>query len=260
MSEHRDAGEMAALAMVPETDPERVALEAHVAGCGRCGAEWRRARRLASLVGTLAAPPPPSDAVLARARASVHAALASARGAAPRPSKVAGLAVAAAVLVSVALSFAFQGPPISVPRMLLALTTIGVAALLPSFAMRTARDAAIATVSALGLSTLLGLLDYQVLTMESAHALGCMRVELVAAALPVIAMLGVARSSDRRHGAAQVAAAGAAGALAGQGVLLTSCAADASALHVLAFHVAGVAIAALSGGALGALVPVTARR
>jgi hypothetical protein len=66
-------------------------------------------------------------------------------------------------------------------------------------------------------------------------------------------MVAMARGRGARLGTLASAAAGAAGALAGQGVLLTTCAADESVLHVLFFHFAGVALATLLGGGLGAV-------
>lgn len=252
---HRSPGEIAGLAAMPEGDAERAAFEAHAAGCATCGAELRRAARLASLLGSLATPPPASQDALRRTRARVHALLAAEprSRAAPARSPVAGLAVAAAVVVSVVVALSLSGPAISVPRVLLAITTVGVAALLPSFAMRSERDAIAATGTALGLSLLLGRLDYTEFPYVAGHTVGCLQVELVVAALPLMAVLAFSRSAGRRLGALQSAATGAAGALAGQGVLLTTCAADESALHVLAFHVAGVALASVIGGGLGAL-------
>lgn len=251
---HLDQDEMALLAMAPTDDVERGRFEAHAASCATCGKEWRRAAKLGALMGTLATPPPPSEKSLARTRALVRAQLA----AEPRsePSKtpsLAGHAVGAAVLVSVVVAFGLGGPAISAYRVVLALATIGVAALLPNIAMRSERDAIRATIGALGLSVALGWLDYTEFPLIAGHAVGCMAMELGIGALPLVAMLSLARASSVRASALQTAAAGACGALAGQGVLLTSCGADESVLHVLFFHVAGVAVAALLGGGLGTL-------
>ena len=72
------------------------------------------------------------------------------------------------------------------------------------------------------------------------------------AALPLAAMLAFARGPGVRIGSLASAAAGACGALAGQGVLLTSCAADESVMHVLVFHFLGVLLATAGGAVLGA--------
>jgi hypothetical protein len=241
--------------MLDGTDPDRARFEAHAASCEACDKEWGRATKLASLIGTLATPPPASEKALARTRARVHALLAS-EPSTPReaPSPVTPLALAAAVVVSVVAAFSVMGPSISMSRMLLAITTIGVAALLPGFALRSPSRAKLAAGLALALSFVLAFVDYSVMTMIAGHTVGCLRIELVIGALPLFMMVAMSRRADPAHGAWQSAAAGAAGALAGQGVLLTTCAADESVMHVLAFHVAGVAAAALLGGGLGRVV------
>ena len=168
------------------------------------------------------------------------------------------IAVAAGIAISSCVALALSGSPISTARGALALATIAVAALLPSLAMRSDprgghRGGVGATLLALGLSLAVGLVDYHEVALVSGHAMGCLQAELAIGALPLVAMLALARS--RPHvGAAQTAAVGAAGALAGQAVLLTSCAADESVLHVLFFHVAGVVLAGLYGAGLGRLV------
>lgn len=253
--QHRAPDEIALLAMAKEDDAERVRFAAHAEGCASCAREWQRAGKLAALMGTLATPPPPSDRALARTRARVHAALAAeprpAPAAAAERSPMARFAVGAAVLVSVVLAFSMTGPAISAYRMLLAIATIGVAALLPGLALRSDRDAIRATAGALALSFTLAWLDYTEIPLVAGHAVGCMTTELVIGALPLLSMLALARGAGARAGAFTGAAAGACGALAGQGVLLTTCGADESVLHVLVFHVAGVALAALLGGGLG---------
>lgn len=257
MSErHYSKDEIAELAMAPVSGPARAALEQHAAECAECGHEWRRAARLAALMGTLAAPPPPSPKALARTQARVRALLATEprSEAAPQSTMLPGLVVAASVLVSVVVAIGLSGPAISAYRVILATTTIGVAALLPSFAMRSARNATLAATAALVLSVTLGWLDFTEFPLVAGHAVGCMYTELAVGALPLLAMVAMSRASGPRLGALQSAAAGACGALAGQGVLLTSCAADESVLHVLVFHVAGVALAMLAGGGLGTLV------
>ena len=112
----------------------------------------------------------------------------------------------------------------------------------------------IATASALLLSFLLAFVDYSVVPMIAGHAVGCLSMELMVGALPLVSMLGFARANGPSLGAWQTGAAGACGALAGQGVLLTTCAADESVLHVLAFHVLGVVVATLLGLGLGRVV------
>jgi hypothetical protein len=193
-----------------------------------------------------------------RARAKVHAAMAAEtpRATATAPSTperglATGPIVGACILAAAVGSLALAGDPISTGRVVLALATIAVAALLPSFAARSERAAARVLVLALALSCAVGGIDYRVLAMEAGHAMGCLEHELLVAALPLVAAGWLTRAAGRRVGTIETAAAGAAGALAGQGVLLSACAADESVLHVLAFHVAGVLAAALAGGLVG---------
>lgn len=83
------------------------------------------------------------------------------------------------------------------------------------------------------------------------HGWGCLRVEL---GLGVAAFaLGVfgARAMARQLGTAGSALAAMSGALVGQWLLGSVCRAEQTAVHLLLFHVAGVALAALLGGAAG---------
>jgi len=253
VSAHFSPDEIAAIAM---GDGDDAALASHAAECAVCAKQWQGAKRLVSLMDGLAAPPPPSEKAMQRTQARVRALLASEpREAAPAPvPAIRGLMVGAAVLVSVVIAFALSGPSISPYRILIALATIGVAALLPNLALRSERDALVASALALGLSMTLGLLDYTEISLVAGHAISCFSTELAIGALPLVTMLGMARSSSARLGTLASAAGGAAGALAGQGVLLTTCAADESVLHVLFFHVAGVVVATLVGGGLGAVM------
>jgi len=217
---HYSPDELAAFAMEGR-GVDHDAAAAHASDCATCGPEWKRAQ-------------PPAEVAA--------------------PSPMPGLLVAASVLVSVVIAFAMSTPAISPYRILLALCTIGVATLLPSLALRSEREAIGAMVGALALSVTLGWLDYTEFPLIGAHAMGCFETEIAIGALPLVAMVGLARSSGVRLGSLASAAAGASGALAGQGVLLTTCAADESVLHVLFYHCAGVVVAALVGGGLGALV------
>jgi hypothetical protein len=255
VTSHPSKEEIAGTAMLEAGDPDRARVEAHAASCEACGKEWRRATKLASLMGTLATPPPANEKALARTRARVHALLAT-DDRSPRDvaSPISPLALAAAVVVSVVAAFSVMGPSSSISRALLSLTTIGVAALLPGFALRSPSRAKIATAFTLALSFVLAFVDYSVLTMIDGHTVGCLQIEMVIGALPLVAMVAMSRRADPMHGAWQSAAAGAAGALAGQGVLLTTCASDESVMHVLAYHVTGVLAAALLGGGLGRAV------
>ena len=263
---HFTSDEIAAIAM---GDGDDAALAGHAADCTDCAKEWQSAKRLVSLMDGLAATPAPSEKAMQRTQARVRALLSAGvvrgadptqlrrpalAGTVPAPSPMRGLTVGAAVLVSAVIAFGLSAPSISPYRILIALATIGVAALLPNLALRSERDAIVASSLALGLSMTLGLLDYTEVRLVAGHAISCFSTELAIGALPLVVMLGMARSSTARLGTLASAAGGAAGALAGQGVLLTTCAADESVLHVLFFHVAGVVVATLVGGGLGAVM------
>lgn len=253
MSDHPEKGALVVAAALEAHDPERIAVERHVASCPDCAREWEKAARLSALFEKLAPPPPADERSLGRTRARIHAALASEPRVAPPPrSQLPGFAIAAGLLISSCVALYLFGPSISGTRTVLALATIGVAAILSSLALRSDRHAIGATLGALVLSLGVGLVDYRELALDMGHAIGCLQMELAIGALPLLLMLGVSRSRSD-VGAAQTAAVGAAGALAGQAVLLTSCAADESVLHVLLFHVAGVVLAGLYGAGLGRL-------
>jgi hypothetical protein len=81
----------------------------------------------------------------------------------------------------------------------------------------------------------------------------CVTHELLTAALPLVALVLFRRTGGiSRVGLVGIAAAG---ALAGDAALHVSCSAASSVIHVLVFHVGGVAIAAaLTGVLAGRLV------
>jgi hypothetical protein len=83
------------------------------------------------------------------------------------------------------------------------------------------------------------------------HGWGCLRVELgLGVAAFAFGVLG-ARAMARQLGTAGSALAAMSGALVGQRLLGSLCRAEQTAVHLLLFHVAGVALAALLGGAAG---------
>ncbi|MFO0683457.1 MAG: hypothetical protein U0234_15475 [Sandaracinus sp.] len=252
-STHPEKGALAVAAALDASDPERVAIEQHVALCPDCAREWEKSARLAELLGGLAAPPAPDERKLARTRARVHAQLAVEPRVVPAArTRAPVLASAAGLLISSCVALGLLGPSISASRTVLALATLGVAALLPGLALRSNRHAVGATLGAFVLSLGVGMADYHEVALVPGHAVGCLVFELLVGALPLLVMLGFSRSRPE-VGAVQMAAVGASGALAGQAVLLTQCAADESVLHVLFFHVAGVLLAGLYGAGLGGL-------
>jgi hypothetical protein len=83
------------------------------------------------------------------------------------------------------------------------------------------------------------------------HGWGCLQVELgMGVAAFLLGVFG-ARAAARDLGVPGSALAAMSGALVGQWLLGSYCRADQTALHLLLFHVAGVAMAALFGGVAG---------
>src|SRR5690606_2836509 len=75
VSAHLDPGTIAGLTMVEPADLERAVAEAHARECADCRALWDDTTARLAALDTLAAPPPPSPAVLAIAKSAVLAQL-----------------------------------------------------------------------------------------------------------------------------------------------------------------------------------------
>jgi hypothetical protein len=85
------------------------------------------------------------------------------------------------------------------------------------------------------------------------HGWGCLRLELALGVGAFVMGAFGARVMARELGVAGSALAAMSGALVGQWLLGSLCEAEQTALHLLLFHVAGVAAAALLGGLAGEL-------
>jgi hypothetical protein len=91
--------------------------------------------------------------------------------------------------------------------------------------------------------------------MHAEHAAGwaCARFELGFGAAAFVLGLVAARYTARQLGPARASLAAMSGALVGQWLLRSHCEFEQTALHLLLFHVAGVAVSALLGAGAGAL-------
>ena len=237
----------AAMAQLPEGDPERAAFLAHARGCAECMQLFREGEKLGHLLAR-AELEAPSAAALQRARRAVRGEM--------RPLRaLPALAAVAAFVVPVLFARHLDAE--------------GWAAALLVTAAATALAASAGALKAGGLVALAASAGF-------AFAAGgvpglprggtglwpklgaeCFFIELIAAAMP-LAAAAVQFRRDPRPGS--LATAAAAGALAGQAALHLGCGAHGQAPHLWIFHVSGVALAALVGWLLeGRLQPARAQ-
>lgn len=235
----------AAMAQLPEGDPERAAFLEHARSCAECMQAFREGEKLALFLAQSPLPPPSKQA-LQRAREAVLAQM--------RPARAGWLPAAAAVLAFVApLLFARH------------LDAEGWDAAILVLVAATALAASAGTLKAGGLVALFASAGFAfaaggVPGFPRAGAglvpnlgMECLTVELIAAVLPLAAAASQFRRNPRPGALATAAAAG---ALAGQAALHLGCSAHGQAPHLWVFHVGGVALAALVGWFLeGRLIP-----
>jgi hypothetical protein len=220
-----------ALAALPLGDAQRIAAYAHARACEPCRRALRGASTLLVHVDALADLGPPAPAVL---RAIAGPVVAELSALAVPGALIAGVLVAIwGVLVSLARHRAA-----SVPAWLTSLTALG-AALACSLLVRRARAAA--TVAAAGSSLLMIAFAWTETGALSATGLHCMLTEIAGALVPfaVVARLGLRRRT-LDLGAPMIAVAGA-GALAAQAALHLTCPGRGAGLHLLVFHLGGLA-------------------
>lgn len=237
----RDAAGLAAL---DPGAPEREAAYAHARGCAGCAAALRQAERLVALIDALPPEPSPSEAVLRRAAAPVLEALPPVRPVLALPA-VTAMAAAFAV---VAARSASGAPRDWIAAVLLAAAAIGLAALSSRHA-----SAGVAGL-AVGISIAGALAGGGAGSLAAHEGVRCAGVELAAASATFIAALALSRGEGERGW--RLAAAAAAGALAGQAALEVTCGARDSTAHLFVFHVGAVVLCA----AIAAVVARAVRR
>jgi hypothetical protein len=221
-------------------DPERVAAMSHASGCAACARALREAGRLQALIAEYEPPPLPAGA-LERAAREIRAQL---RRDARRRLVGSVAAVCASVLVFVGFGQSRSRSP----------ADWGLAAVLWAFAVVLASTASrkpllapvlavLAAVAAAAISGAPGPLD-------ALLGLECLATEVASAAMVVGAVWLALRGGTTSPAQSGMAAAAAAGALAGAAALQVTCAAHSAFPHVLAFHVGGVVIAAAGASVL----------
>lgn len=244
---HLDDEQLAALALGASDDHT-----GHLAGCERCTEALASHRSVLSELDALPPIQPPSELV-SRVRLEIVSAMQAERDAQVRaestaPSGVGGWLTAGVVavvgVIAVLVLGDFSGlasmDGLSIARWALALAVLGGAVAIARLAPRSSQNAAMGLGGALGAAVGLGILDVVTTHQTMGEHLGCEKIMMLAALAPATAALLVLRRSDSNKSAQgamlEAAAGGAAGALAGQAALFTTCSSPEALVHVMVFH------------------------
>lgn len=228
------------LAALRPDDPEPIAAMSHASGCPGCARALREAESLRSLIAAYEPPPLPAGA-LERAAREIRAQL---RRDARRRLIGSVVAVCASVVVLVGFGRSRSRSP---SDWALAAVLWAFAVVLASTASRKPLLAtALAVLAAVAAATISGAPG----PLAAPLGLVCLATEVASAAIVVGAVWFAFRGSTTSPGQFAMAAAAAAGALAGDAALQVTCAAHTAFPHVLAFHVGGIVIAAAGAAVL----------
>jgi len=226
----------AGIAALPEGDPEREEFLAHARGCPGCTQALREGERLFAAL-TKAELPQPSSRALRRASAPILAEL--------TPSRWLLRGSAAVLAFAIPLLFSrhrdAEGWAAAMLVLVLAAGLSSVAGALHAGAWVALAASAGFAIAAGGIP---GLPDAEA-GFAVRIGVDCLALELAGGAIAAGLVLWRAGRS-----AASLAPTAAAGALAAQAALHLACTAHAQAPHLWAFHVGGVAVAALAGWTL----------
>jgi hypothetical protein len=227
------------LAALRSDDPERVAAWSHANGCPGCASALREAERLQTLIAGCEPAPLPVGATERAARAIV----AELRREARRRTLGSIIAIGASVLLFVgfARSRSHSAEDWAMTAVLGAL-----AIALAAFARR--RPLLVVGVTVLA-ALAAGLASGQT-PLAGAPGVHCLATELASAAVVVGAVWLAVRGGTTSPARSAIAAAAAAGALAGDAALQVTCGAQGEVPHLLAFHVGGVLLAAAAASLL----------
>jgi hypothetical protein len=244
----RVRAEAPGLVSLDPADPERASAYAHARGCSGCAGALRDAERLHALLAEVSPEPLPAGA-LARASLAIAGEL---RREARRRSFAAAAGAAAAFAAVLALarhaSHAAADWALAAVLGAVALALAAASSRGPRVAVAGAAVTAIAAALAAGGA---GPIAWD----EGAR---CLAAELASAATVVGAAWLAVRGGGTSPSRTAFAAAAAAGALAGDAGLQVACAAHDSIPHLLAFHVAGVLVAAAAAALLRPPAPYPA--
>ena len=223
----------AGIASLPPGDPERESYLAHARGCPGCMEAFREGEKLALALGSSALPAPSARA-LQRASAPVLARL-----------RLLGWPLrGAASLLAFAIPVLF-GRQRDWEGWTAALLVVILATVLSASAGALRAGAWVALAASAGFAVAAGgIPGFSAAERGLAGRIGvdCLGLELLGGFLAASLVLWRVRG-----GAASLATAAAAGALAAQAGLHLTCMAHAEAPHLWVFHVGGVAAAALAG-------------
>ena len=221
------------LAALPPEDPERVAAWTHANGCAGCARALREAERLQTLVAAWEAPPLAAGA-LERASQTI---LTDLRREARRRLWASIAAVCASLLAFVAFARPHSR---SAEDWALAAFLGALAIALAAGARQKARFViAAAVVAAVAAAIAFGRPG----PLAPATGLHCLATEVASAAMVVGAVWLAIRGGATSPARSAMAAAAAAGALAGYAALQITCGAHEALPHLLPFHVGGLVLA-----------------
>jgi hypothetical protein len=228
------------LAALPASDPERAAAWSHASGCVGCARALREAERLQALIaGWEPAPLPPS--ALARASLAIRDELQREA----RRRTIGSVAAACAALV-LAVGLARTRSPAAGDWAVAAAVGALAVALAATARRRPLLVTAAAALAALSAALVLGGPG----PLAASEGLRCLATELASAGAVVGAAWLALRGGTTSPARSAIAAAAAAGALAGDAALQITCEAHGAAPHLLAFHVGGVILAAAGASLL----------
>ena len=230
---HRVQADAPGLAALRSDDPERVAAWAHANGCPECASALREAERVQTLIAGWEPAPLPAGTTERASRAIV----AELRREARRRALGSIAAVCASVLLFVGFARKHSRSPedwaVAAVLAVLAIVLAAFARRRPLFVVGVAVLATMAAGLAFGEAPLAG-----------APGVHCLATELASAAAVVGAVWLAVRRGTTSPARSAIAAAAAAGALAGDAALQVTCGAQNEVPHLLAFHVGGVLLAA----------------
>ena len=228
------------LAALRPDAPERVAAWAHASGCPGCAGALREGERLQALVGA-GEPSPISAGALERVSGAILVEL-------RREARRRTIASIAAVCVAFAASVGLMRNRSSLAEDWAWAAGLGALAIVLAAAAR--RKASLVIAAAILAAATAAVAVGHSGPLAVGVGVHCLAIELASAAMVAGAAWLALRGGTTSPARSAVAAAAAAGALAGDAALQVACAAREAIPHLLAFHVGGVLLAAVGASLL----------